>query len=627
MSRLMKAFAAGLRKSVPSGTVPVRSNGLWGFAREPYAGAWQQGMTVDPIGAITSFGAVFSCITRIANDIAKMEMKARVKADGIDVDAAPTSPFWRVLRKPNTYQNRIQFIAYWIICKLLHGNAYALKLRDNRGMVFALYPLDPRRVTPMVTPGGDVYYSLGGDDLSRIPTGLVVPAREIIHDRGATIWHPLIGISPIVACAVSATQGNRIQSNSAKFFENMSRPSGMLTAPATIDDVTASRLKREFEANFGGGNIGRLAVLGDGLTYEQMTIPAEQAQLIDQLKWTVEDVARCFQVPLYKINAGPIPTAGNVETLHIQYLDAALHPYIESFEQCMTEGLEMDSVNMWMELDLDGLLRMDSLSRVEMLTKASGGAFMKPNEARQKWNLPPVKGGDALYKQQQDYSLEALAKRDSMNDPFGSKAVPAVSSALPPDFDLDSLQGRDGLDGEPGRDAVHVEVLDGIDASKKYQRGTFATYRGGLVRSFRATDPLPEDGELEKHGWHVVVRGITTTKLELSDDMRTVTLRQEFTDGEQVEDSLKIPAMIYRGVWRPDVVYVKGDATTYDGCTWLLSVDEAVASPGTDGSGWDLAVRRGRDGRDGTRGEKGDRGAEGRPGKDLTQMSFDGKKY
>ncbi|MEG7700666.1 phage portal protein, partial [Listeria monocytogenes] len=88
----------------------------------------------------------------------------------------------------------------------------------------------------------------------------------------------------------SATQGSRIQKNSANFFENMSRPSGMLTGPGVIDDATAERLKREWEKNYSGQNIGRLAVLGDGLTYAPMTIAPEAAQLIEQLKWTVEDV-------------------------------------------------------------------------------------------------------------------------------------------------------------------------------------------------------------------------------------------------------------------------------------------------------------------------------------------------
>lgn len=411
---------------------PVRSS-LWGWVREPTAGAWQAGVTVDPLGSVASFGAVYACVSRIASDIAKLQ--PRLLAQGEDGTWSPArtgSPFWGVVRRPNAWQNRIQFYSHWLTSRLLYGNAYALKQRDARGVVVALHLLDPRRVTPMVTPSGDVYYSLGGDDLAKVPAGAVVPAREIMHDRCVTLWHPLVGVSPIYACGMAATQGLRIQSNSANFFGNMSRPSGILTAPAHIDDTTAERLKREWQSNFNQGNIGKLAVLGDGLTYEAMTIAANDAQLIDQLRWTGEDVARAYSMPLYKIGAGPVPTAGNVEMLNQQYYADCLQVHIEAIELLMTEGLELPS-GMQIEFDLDGLLRTDQLTYTDVLAKSVGGGIMTPNEARLRRNLPPMEGGDAIYLQQQYYSLEALARRDARPDPFAPEPPPPVAEDGPED--------------------------------------------------------------------------------------------------------------------------------------------------------------------------------------------------
>jgi HK97 family phage portal protein len=404
--------------------------GGWGWVREPFAGGWQMGeVQPDPIGSLTAFGAVYACVSRIANDIAKLEPRL-MQLDAIWQPAPSTSPHWIPLRKPNGFQNRIQFFAYWLICKLLHGNAYVLKVRDERNMVAKLYLLDPRRVKPLVTSEGDVYYQLSDDDLSRIHGGVTVPASEIIHDRINCLWHPLVGVSPIYACAISATQGRRIQTNSAKFFENMSRPSGMLTAPGTIDPVTAARLKDEFQANFGGQNIGKLAVLGDGLKYEPMTIPAEQAQLIDQLKWTVEDVARAFGIPLYKIGAGTMPTNNNVAALNQQYYDDCLQVHIESIEICLDEGLSVPSGTR-VEFDLDGLLRMDAVAQIEMLSKGVESGVFTPNEARKQRNLKPLPGGDTVYLQQQNFSMEALAKRDAKEDPFATAKPPAPPAPAP----------------------------------------------------------------------------------------------------------------------------------------------------------------------------------------------------
>lgn len=445
-------FEVSFRKAIGSAgpvTTPVRSS-LWGWIREPFAGAWQRGQQVEPLGAVAQFGAVYSCVSRIANDISKLDLRLKAEDEyGVSIDAPFTSPYWNPLYFPNHFQNRIQLISYWITSKLLYGNTYVLKRRDARGIVNGLYPLDPRRVTPMITPEGDVYYSLGGDDLTRIPSSMVVPSSEMIHDRGVTLWHPLVGVSPIYACAASATQGMRIQQNSSIFFENMSRPSGMLTAPGTINNETAARLKQSWESNYGSLNIGRLAVLGDGLKYEPMTVPAHDAQLIQQLGWTIEDVARCFSMPLYKINSGPMPSSNNVEALETQYYTGCLQVLVESIELLLTEGLGVP-MRYHVEMQLDGLLRMDSATQIDMLAKAVSGAIMSPNEARKRRNLPPVEGGESVYLQQQNYSLQALARRDAQPNPFGSAPAPAPAPAPMADEDDDDIDNIDDdeIDGD-----------------------------------------------------------------------------------------------------------------------------------------------------------------------------------
>jgi HK97 family phage portal protein len=407
---------------------------VWGYAKESFPGAWQRNVVQDNRESVLAFAAVYACVTRIAQDIGKLRIKlVQRDAKGIWSEAQANSPYWLVLRKPNHYQNRIQFLTEWLLMKLLHGNAFILKERDDRNMVRAMYVLDSRRVQIRITEDGGVYYSLSGDQLAGIPQGLTVPASEIIHDRGPTLFHPLCGVSPIFACASSATQGNRIQANSATFFENMSRPSGMLTADGTIDDATAARLKREWEDNYSGRNLGKIAVGGDGLKYLPFTIPAEQAQLIEQLKWTVEDVARAFGMPLYKIGAAAVPTNNNVEALNQQYYTDCLQVLIEAMELCLDEGLGVPA-DLGTELDLTGLLRMDGKTQIEMLAAGVKGGLVAPNEGRSRLNLPALDGGDTIYLQEQNYSLAALAKRDAKDDPFakpGATPAPAPAPAAP----------------------------------------------------------------------------------------------------------------------------------------------------------------------------------------------------
>jgi HK97 family phage portal protein len=412
---------------------------LSGLIRESFAGAWQKNIVVESKQNLLAFSAVYACVTLIADDISKLRVKLVAKQPSgvwIEVENPAFSP---VLRKPNRYQTRIQFLNEWITSLLLHGNTYVLKSRDNRQIVTEMYVLNPNGVTPLVAEDGSVYYRLKSSYLAGITDDdVTVPSSEIIHDRAVTLWHPLVGVSPIFACAASATQGIRIQNNSALFFENMIRPSGQLTAPTKIDDVTAARLKADFEANFGGGNIGRILVSGNGLKYEPMgTVPAQEAQLIEQLRWTVEDVARCFKVPMHKISSTQQPSYNNIGALNQDYYNQCLQTRIEAIELLLDEGLGIGQEsgasavrNLGTELDLEGLLRMDPAARATANKDAITAGYLKPNEARLRDNLAPVNGGDTPYMQVQNWPLSQLAERTDApsHDPA---ALPAPTPPSP----------------------------------------------------------------------------------------------------------------------------------------------------------------------------------------------------
>ncbi|HDQ6552166.1 TPA: phage portal protein, partial [Escherichia coli O76:H7] len=126
---------------------------------------------------------------------------------------------------------------------------------------------------------------------------------------------------------------------------------------------------------------------------------------------------------------GQPPSSDNVEALEQQYYSQCLQTLIESIELLLDEALETGE-NESTEFDVTTLLRMDSERRMKTLGDAVKNTLLTPNEARKRENLPPLAGGDALYLQQQNYSLEALSRRDAREDPFAS-AGKTVSSQLP----------------------------------------------------------------------------------------------------------------------------------------------------------------------------------------------------
>jgi len=430
----------------PQPLLPPTANNGWfdgwfNVIRESFPGAWQRNIEIR-LDNVLTFSAVYSCVTLIASDMGKVGLcLVEQDKDGIwnEVEVAAFSP---VLRKPNRYQTRQKFIEQWTTSKLVHGNTYVLKERDKRDVVVAMYVLDPQRSRALIAPDGSVYYQFGtnllagldgvtGVDQTEVTNGVVViPASEVIHDVMVPLYHPLCGVSPITACGLAAVQGINIQNNSTRFFENGSRPGGILTAPGVISDETAKRLKEHWEANYTGVNAGKIAVLGDGLKYEGMTVNAVDADLINQLKWTSETVCSAFHVPPYMVGVGPPPSYNNIEALNQQYYSQCLQTLMESIEALLDEGLGLVEANYGTEFELDDLLKMDTSTQYKTFGDGIKSGLLAPNEGRKKLNLPPVDGGDTPYLQQQNYSLEALNKRDTKDDPFATNK-PAIAPAPP----------------------------------------------------------------------------------------------------------------------------------------------------------------------------------------------------
>jgi len=424
--------------------IPLGGTGGGGFPltiREPTTGAWQRNEDLRAESSLSYF-AVFACITLIASDIAKLRLRL-VEQDDEGIWHETTNPAYSpVLRTPNRYQTIIKFIERWMLSKLTAGNTYVLKQRDNRGVVVAMYVLDPARVTPLISSDGGVYYHCGRDDISGIEDldpvrggGVTVPASEILHDMMCPIFHPLCGVTPLYACGLAALHGQTIQRNSSKFFANGSQPGGVLTAPGSISEPTADRLKEYWESNFGGSNVGRVAILGDGLKYEGMAVNAVDSQLIDQLKWTADTVCSCFHVPAYMIGVGPPPPYANVEPLLQQYYSQCIQSLLASFEAVLDRGLEFPRTSIGTEFDITDLLWMDTATRTKAASDAIAGAVMSPDEARWRYfGLGSVPGGASPLAQQQYFSLAALQQRDASN-PFATPAKATVTVEDEPDDD------------------------------------------------------------------------------------------------------------------------------------------------------------------------------------------------
>ncbi len=340
----------------------------------------------------------------------------------------------------------------------MRGNTYVWKLRDAFGEVYRMVVLNPDLVTPLIDKNGNVFYQLSKDCLTQAESE-ILPASEIIHDRINTFYHPLVGLSPIMACGVVAKMGVKILNNAANFFGNGSRPGGILVAPGPIAKEKAEEIQARWNQNYSGSNYGKTAVIGDGMTYTVLGMSAADSQMLELLEMSGRVVCSVFNVPPFKIGIGTVPD--DPEKANGIYYSDCLQAFIESRENLIDEGLNLESFKVESFLDIDTLIRMDSERFHNMIREDVKGCILTPNEGRAKIGMLPVLGGDAIYMQQQNFSLEALSKRDSKDDPFGKSESSSQKTN----------------DAQKSFDSLYQGVFS---VNEKYQMGQFVTHKGSL---------------------------------------------------------------------------------------------------------------------------------------------------
>jgi HK97 family phage portal protein len=324
---------------------------------------------------------------------------------------------------------------------LEEGNAYALAIRNNRFEVDQLHQFDSRSTRAYVSQTGEIFYSVGGNpvmDYRQDPafaagTRWIVPARDVLHIKGPAPKDPLHGESPLVAGGLPIWMNSGGSNYFMRFFQNMSRPSGVIETDNTLTGQQANELRARWEEHTKGVNIGGTPILTMGMKWKPMGMTSQDAQIAEAMKMSVADIARLFGVPLALIDSMEGSTYSNVEQLIMVWLRQGLGFYIDNIELAFDKLFAIERTTEYTEFNVDALLRPDFKSRVEGLTRAVQGGIYAPNEARKIEGLAAAKDGDEPRVQMQVVPLSVNAEKPEPPKPAPAPvAPPPDGEASPP---------------------------------------------------------------------------------------------------------------------------------------------------------------------------------------------------
>lgn len=348
--------------------------------------------------------AVWCAIRLLAESVSSLPVSVYSKQPNGDKLEDSKSPIYNLVKfKPNYYQNKITFFEFIMLSICTEGNSYVQIVRNNSGTPVQLICLDPSNVSVVVN-NNELFYQVDG--------GAVLDSSDMLHFKTITD-DGVTGLSPIDQCAKALNWGVSLEEFGSTFFSNGAKPSSILQTDRALSDTALQRLKTSFNNNYGKlKNSNSTIVLEEGLTFKPISISPEQAQFLSSRQFSIEEVARIFNVPPHMLKDLSKSSFNNIEMQSQEFVTYTLMPYITRIEQEM--NLKLFRTNelgkTFIEFNVNGLLRGDVKSRTEAYKTAITNGYMSINEVRQKENMNSIEGGDKHFMQMNMTTIDKIGE-------------------------------------------------------------------------------------------------------------------------------------------------------------------------------------------------------------------------
>jgi HK97 family phage portal protein len=363
-----------------------------------YQQIWGAGLDVSTVGTWSGtsvstanslqIGAVYACVRLLSDTISALPVDTFIRRDGNRVPYRPR-PAW-VMEPDGPGSSRIDYYQQLVVSMLLSHGAVVQVVRDSRGEVAALMPLDPTRVDVKRNPQTrrPEYHVDGGR--------AVLPAEEVLYIPEMRRPGQLKGVSRIEEVRNTLGLAKALDEFASRYFSNGANAGGIIEFPGNLTQEQAKDVVSSFEAAHKGvSRSHRPGVLSGGAKFTKVGSDAEQAQMLQSRQFAVEEIARIFRVPpsMIGLNTPGAMSYASVEHNAIQFVRYSLLPLVSKIEEAHGRLLPSES---FLRINVDGLMRGDSTAQAQMFSTGLQAGYYSVNDIRRLLDLPPMEGGDIV---------------------------------------------------------------------------------------------------------------------------------------------------------------------------------------------------------------------------------------
>lgn len=340
------------------------------------------------------YSAVFACCRVLGETFASMPaMEYRKKPNGDREATRDTAAFDILHNAPNDEMSPYNFKEACMMNANLGGNIVCEKLVNRFGDVVGLYPYQWQ----MVNIGRDKETRKLAYTVMNGTTQKNLKREQVFHVPGIS-FDGIIGLSPIEYAASAIRLGVSYEQFGVNFYKKGVNSSGAFTFPNELGEEAFRRLKKDLQENYAGlRNTGTPMLLEGGGKFEQFAMKPADAQLIENKRFQVEDIARIYRVPLHLIGDLTRSTNNNIEHQSLEFVMYTMLPWFKRWE----ENINMQLLSLaerragyYIEFKIDALLRGDAKSRAEAYAAGRQWGWLSVNDIRKLENMPAIANGD-----------------------------------------------------------------------------------------------------------------------------------------------------------------------------------------------------------------------------------------
>jgi HK97 family phage portal protein len=341
--------------------------------------------------------AVFCAARTIAEGLA--QMPARIveeqfsKGSGLITQVVKRDHWAHKLLsvKPNGWQTSYEFREGMVFCAVLAGGAIAIKSRVGQE-IRELLPVPPGSWSVEQLADWSLRVRVDYSD----KTHGYFEIQDIFHLRGPSL-NGFEGLPGVRQARQAIGLSKALEAQQSKLAGNGGKPSGILSMPGKLSPETQEKLRDTWQARFGPGGEGGVAIIDQDASFHSMTMTSVDAQYIETRRMQIEEIARAFRVqPIMLMQADKAATFASAEQMFRNHVIHTLGPWVARFEAAANRDILQNADGLRVDLDERNLLRGDFKDQAEYYTKALGAggtpAWMTQDEVRGEVGLNPLGG-------------------------------------------------------------------------------------------------------------------------------------------------------------------------------------------------------------------------------------------